>query len=267
MRVGLGLAVNRGGGSPRLTRAQFVAKVSAILGATPVAGFLPQTTDATTSTCPWSGKVWTPDADMTGQITALGTSGGAQRAFALASTRSLSTPDTADTTFGNGTVDSAFSGCVLANVTDTAVGRTLIAKDQSLNSEYRFLVNSSDFLNLTLVDSGQAVSCARVSSAPITQGAWALFGFSYAGQSGGGATAADNITLYQNGTVFASASANNASYVAMTNLAAPVTIGTDNATRYLDGSEAEAIIGAGLWTLTQHAALTSLCRQFFGVPT
>lgn len=263
MKIGLGLGVNRGGGVG-LTRASFIARITAIVGSAPVAGFLPLLTDTTTSTDPWAGGTWTADGDMTGQITAQGR--GAARAFVSASSRYLTRADSSTFSFGNGTTDSAFSIVTLANITDTAAQRALLSKWAAGNAEWTMVVTAADLLNLTLVDQSASVFPSRSSDAAITQGSWRVFGASYDGT--GGATAANGITLYQDGAVIASTAGNNASYVAMEDLGAALEIGTilAHTAQFLDGSTGFTILVAGALSTAQHAAIVAACKSYFGAP-
>lgn len=246
-----------------LDRASFVTRVTAILGGAPVAGWLPDAADTTTSTDPWSGRTWTADADLSAQLSALGR--GRTRAFASASSRYLTTPDTADCTFGNGTTDSPFSVFALVNVTDTAAGRQLISKAAAANVEYRFSINPSDQLQLLMVTGDQSAQSFKASNAAITMGSFRLLWATYDGSGGG--SAANGIVLGQD-TAAIAGTATNGAYTAMTNLTAALDIGatTAHTAQFLDGSMALAGICAGVKTTAQMAALSGLCSSYFGAP-
>ena len=241
-----------------LPRSRFVSRMNVLLGGAIVGGWLPQANDTTTSICPWTGKVWTADASMT--LVQQGK--GKSRAFASASTQYMSTPDAANLSFGNGATDVAMTLLVLANVTDTAANRALVAKLQTSNQEYRFYVTAADLLAISLFDESAAVQLLMVSNAAITQGAWGLFGMSYSG-----APPATNIGLYQNGTSVASTPTTDAGYVAMENLAAPAEIGAylTHTSGLLDGSIAMIVVAQTNLLADGHAQAAALCRQFFRV--
>lgn len=205
-------------------QAAFVQAVTAALGTAPVAGYLPHRDDVLTSTDPWSGRIWTADASMAGQITALGL--GSQRTF-NGTSNNLTTPDTDNLSFGNGTVDSAMTLVALANVTDTAAVRRIIGKYNSAGTlrEWLFGVNSSDNLVFLTYDESLDVTPSRTSDGAITQGSWKLFAATYSVATGG-ATAANDFTLYQDAAAIASTANNAATYVAMENTAAVVAIGS-----------------------------------------
>lgn len=265
--IGIDLALSdmtRGGG---LSRAEFVARVTAILGVTPVLGYLPDSTDTTTSTDPWAGGTWTADGDMTGQIFALGN--GFFRAFVSASLRYLWRSDDPSFSFGNGTTDQAFCIFALANVTDSAAARTIVAKFENNTTarEWVFNVTVADALRLLLYDETADVNPFRASNAPVTQGSWALHSAGYDGS--GGATAANGIALDQNGVVIASTATNAGTYVAMQDTAGRPTIGVldlSNLNAYFDGGIAFVVAAKVNPSQAQKAAMNALCHQYFGVP-
>lgn len=176
-------------------------------------------------------------------------------------------PDTDSLSFGNGTADQAFSVVVLANVTDTAANRALACKWNATGSqrEWIFYVLSTDLLQFQVRDESVGVSPVRVSDAAITQGSWALFGVTYSGV--GGATAADGVALYANGAAIASTATNQATYVAMENGTGRLEIGSfsDGTSGFMSGSLALVAVCQKALSATEHAALASLCRGYFGV--
>lgn len=178
-----------------------------------------------------------------------------------------STPDATSLSFGDGTTDQAFSIVAVANVTDTAAERVILSKFDLGGGarEYYLSVSSTDQLSLRLCDQSAAVVCSRLSDAPITQGSFVLLGASYSGV--GGASAANGITLYQNGALIASTATNNASYVAMENLTVTLDIGTVNSHSafWFSGSIAMVALCARNLTAADHAAIYALCRRYFGI--
>ena len=156
----------------------------------------------------------------------------------------------------------------LINVTATAAQRDIVVKFDAAGTlrEWAFDVDSADKLVLNIFDESVDIIASRTSDSAITMGSWRVFGASYDGT--GGATAANGITLHQDGVVIASTATNNASYVAMENLALVVEIGSQNvgAANFFDGSMALVAVCAGALTTAKHLAITHLCRRFFGVP-
>ncbi len=177
----------------------------------------------------------------------------------------LSTPDAADLSFVEPATVSFFA---VANVTDTAALRAIVAKETTApDIEWVVRATTVDLLQLLLFDQSAAVSPSRSSDTAVNQGAWATFGISYDG--GGGATAANGITQFQNGALKASTATNNASYVTMDAGAGNVLIGAEQSavpTSFFSGSLALVMVLAANLTAAQQAQLTQLARSFFGVP-
>jgi hypothetical protein len=250
-----------------LTRVPFVRQLKALLGDVRFL-YVAQIGDTTSSvSLDTEAKVITWDATIAGRLTTCKRA--AAQSFISASSQYGTTPDAASISFGNGTVDSAFTVLALANVTDTAASRVLISKwNAGTASEWLFVVTAADILTLFLFDQSAGVLPFRASNAVITQGSWRLFGATYSAATGG-ATAANDITLYQDGAVIASTATNAGTYVAMEDLAAPVEIGshTLHTTAFLDGSIAMIAVVAGALSSTQMARAAVLCRQFAGVPS
>lgn len=185
--------------------------------------WLPLSGDTTTTTTEFDGRVWTYDADITARISTQGQ--GIIVSF-NGTSNEADTPDTANTSFGDASNDSPLSIVSLANITDTAADRVLFAKYNigGAAREYAFLVNGTgDTLQLNLYDESDDKQPVRTSDAAITQGALHLFAATYDG--GGGATAMDGVTLYEDAAVIASTATNDIAYVAMENTAALPSVG------------------------------------------
>lgn len=251
---------------PSPTPARFRSQLGSILGDARLI-WLPQANDTTTGRTfeTSTGRVVTYDATVAARLSRLGR--GMAQSFSSAGSQFGSTPDTDNLSFGNGTADSAVSGIALVNVTDTAAVRAIVTKYDTSNIEWRFIVDVNDKLNFVVTDNSAGVEAFRVSDSAITQGSWRLFGFSYDGR--GGATAADGMTLYQDGAVIASTASNNAGYVAMENLTAAVEIGsrTAHTAHFFDGSMALVAVAQKNMSTNDHGAVLARCRRFFGVPT
>ncbi len=116
-------------------------------------------------------------------------------------------------------------------------------------------------------DESATVGAFRASNANPTTTAWSLLSGTYSAATGG-ATAANDMTLYQNGAVLASTATNNAGYVAMENLAAVVEISAQSAhtAGFVFGSLALVVITQANLAIGGHKDLTQLCRNYFGVP-
>lgn len=221
---------------------------------------LPRAGDTTTTTT--LGRVWTWDATIAARITPQGN--GVLVTF-NGTTNEADTPDTADLSFGNGTTDSPMSIVALCNVTDTAVTRSIFCKGNpsSPSGEYGFQIISNDALQLRLVDQSASVTANRASNAAITMGSLALFGGTYSGV--GGATAANGITLYQNGAVIASTAVNNASYVAMENTNTVGALANEVGTRFFAGDMGFMALWGAALTATQMEAVKLAVEEYYGV--
>lgn len=242
-------------------RERFIGELLTITGDTRRL-WLPKPTDTTTSLDESkNGATLTHAATLAGRLSALGLG----YAASYNGSSDYSTfPDAADLSFGNGTVDQAFSVLALPNVTDTAASRRFVGKFATSNREWHFGVFSDDTLQFAVIDESAGVAPLRGSNAAITQGSPHLFGSTYDGS--GGATAMNGVTLYQDGLTIASTATNNASYVAMESLGADVAIGALNSTtQYLPGSVAMVLLCAGALTAHQMWAAWKLSKAFFNL--
>ena len=252
---------------PALTPAIFRSRLLTILGDCRLL-WMPQPNDTTVvrSFETWPGRVGTPDGDVSARISRLGH--GVQQSFSSAGTQFISFPDTDNLSFGNGTTDQAFSVVALVNVTDTAAARAILSKwvAATVNREWLWTIDAVDTMSLILRDESAGVNCARVSDAVVTQASWRLFGATYDGT--GGATAANGMTLYQDGAAIASTATNNAAYVAMEPLAGVCEVGAINAhtASLYDGSAALVAVCQKNMSASDHASAATLMRRFYGVP-
>lgn len=204
-------------------RQMFLAQLHALCGDIRFL-WLPKPTDATTSVDESSrGAVLTHSATLQGRLAQLGLA----YAPSFNGGQYGSAPDVASYTFGTGVADSAFSLVAVANVTDTAAGRVLMAKNDSVQQEWDWSVNSADKLALNLFDMGHSAAnpVTVTASALTTQGAWATYGSVYNPAVGSGATAAAGISHYVNGVLQAVTATNAGAYVAMVNGTAALEIG------------------------------------------
>jgi len=135
--------------------------------------------------------------------------------------------DNAAYSFGNATVDSAFSvGCWMRP--NTIASNVMLAKYDSAGNleEWRFWIDASGLLNLELHDASASATEIAVSAAAVTQGQ-----LQFAVATYDGAQAAPTVTLYVDGVAVNDGTTTEAgSYVAMENTAAPLTIGCGGVT-------------------------------------
>lgn len=126
--------------------------------------------------------------------------------------------------FGDGTNDKPFT-MIVWTTPDDVTGFEIISRDQSGGAEeWNWLINNSGKQIIELHDDSAGIAINRAEDvASAVNGKAQCFGVSYDGS--GGANAADGITLYNDEGVVASTATNNASYVAMENLAQETRIG------------------------------------------
>lgn len=245
-------------------RARFIASLRSVMGDARLL-WLPKAGDGLATVSEGDARrVVTHAATPQGRLSARG------RGLALSfngTTDRATVPDADALSFGTGTADSAFSVVAVANVTDTAAARALVCKwnDSSVKREWIFYVLTTDLLQFQIRDESAAVSPVRVSDAAIIQGSWGVFGVTYSGA--GGATAADGVTLYENGAVKASTATNQATYVAMENTAGDLEIGAFAAGTLgpFSGSLALVAVCAKALTASDHAAVSATSRAYFGI--
>lgn len=247
------------------TQQQFLGQLLTITGDTRLL-WLPENSDTTTSTDKsLNARVLTHSVSLATRLSALG------QGYAVSfdgSTDYATTPDTANLSFGNATVDQAFSVIALARPTDTATSRTFAAKYNSSATarEWEFRLTTADQLVLGLYDESLDVAPNRASSSAVTQGAWALFGGTYSAATGG-ATAANDMLVYYNGLAVASTATNAGTYVAMEDTAAPVNIGARGSagvgSDFMQGSMAMVTVVAKALTASEMWAIYQLYKSYF----
>lgn len=237
--------------------------VQGIAGKVPVAGWLPHRNDGLTSVDPWSGRVWTAESTMQGRLVAQSKGVGL---VMNGTSNVLISPDTADASFGNGTTDSGFSIFAVGNATSKAGNSGLLAKYETANQEYRSYITATgtNTLVLELTDNSVPASPLSASNAAIIQGAITSWGLTYDGT--GGASALNGALIYQAGAVIASTPVNSGTYVAMENLTGRLDIGAGNgvAAAFFQGTLCAVILGAGVLTAAQIAALHNRCQRYWG---
>lgn len=245
-----------------LTREQFIAQILTITGDTRLF-WLPKNIDTTTSTDEsLNARVITYDATIAGQFSKVGL--GDAVSFDGA-TDFGSIPDVANLSFGNGTTDSPFSIVAIANVADSAAVRRIVSKYNNITREWRFGITGTDTLFFGFYDESLDVAPFRTSDAVITQGSWRLFGGVYTAATGG-ATAADDIILYQDGLPIASAPSNSPTYVAMEDTTSTINIGADGSPgSFFVGSMALILVVAKALTASEMWAIYQACSAYFNL--
>ena len=218
--------------------------------------WLPRDGDHLTNITPLPGsRLWTYNATAQGRVAAQGN--GVLISFTSTSSHKVTTPDTDDLSFVE---PSPFSLVVLANVTSTLGHRGIASKGSA--DEWQCRIDSSGRFILELRDVSAAVSCSRYINTAVPTGTTHQYGFSYDG--GGGATAANGITLYQDAVAPATTVTNNAAYVAMENATAAPAIGAQSTIRYFDGSMGLVAVWAANLSAAQHLAVKVATNRYFG---
>lgn len=240
---------------------QFIAQLLQITGDTRLF-WMPKATDELTATDrSLNARTITWAQTAQGRLTRLGN--GYSQSFS-GSGQYGTVPDSDGLSFGNGSVDSAFSILVLGKITDSAAVRVLLSKQAASNNEYVLQVGSTDLLALAVFDqSAAAVAPTRTSSAAISQAAWNFLAAVYSAATGG-ATAANDMTIYENGAVKASSATNQASYVAMENLTGLLGIaGTPAGTNLLAGELALILMCQKALSASEVWAIKNLFNAYF----
>lgn len=169
-----------------------------------------------------TGRVWT----YSGGLTTDKIFKGQTYVYSFDGTDSyLSTPDTADMSFGDGSSDSKFSVGGWVEFVNGSTNRVMIAKHDgtsgSTQKEWMIQISSTENLSFYLYDDSEDVNCNTVTGA--LSAGWHYIVATYDGS--GGATAANGLKIYVDGVSVSVTPTNDASYVAMENKTSPVYIG------------------------------------------
>lgn len=245
-------------------RNRFIGQLLSILGDTRLL-WTPLPTDTLTSTDEsLNARTFNWNATIAAQIERLGLG------YAVTfdgTTDYASVIDAAGLTFGTGTADVAFSIVALILSTNTASAKQILSKnDNAAQQEWEFSLGSTELLNVKLFDESAGVAAQRSSNAAITLDAWTLLGMTYTAATGG-ATAANDITLYENGVVKASTATNNAGYVAMEDKSSPVGLGMyipSAPALFFPGKMALVALCQKALTANEHWAIRQLAQGHFG---
>lgn len=148
-------------------------------------------------------------------------------------TETITTPDVGFFSPGDASNDTSFSVFAWCNFTDMTTTTIISKYGAAANGEWvLYSGDVSDKPQVAFRDASAGVEPGRLADAAQTsdEGSWHLYGFVFDVTAGSGATVANGITIYRDGAVLASTATNNASYVAMENLAATPRIGAYDAT-------------------------------------
>jgi hypothetical protein len=169
----------------------------------------------------------------------------------------LSTPDTADMSFGDGSDDSAFSIGGWVEVQELTSSRAIIGKWQSGTREWYLQLNAIETIQVGLADQSTNGYPERETDSPLSAG-WHFVVATYDGTGGAGAASdplgGTNCVIYVDGVAVASTST-TATYTAMENLGAMPMVGTILSTNFFDGKlgrlfvTAEELSAADVWKI------------------
>ena len=170
-----------------------------------------------------------------------------------------------DFSFGDGSNDSAVTFFGMIEVVNTATNQGVLSRwDKTTSSElreYLLYIDSAEKIQLNLYDESANVQTTRVTDASVSVGKHSVV-VTYDGA--GGATAGNTIKIYIDGVLVASTATNNASYVAMENLATALWIsGWEQAGgaggSYMQGDFGCLGIDASEWTAAKANRFHQLC--------
>lgn len=230
-RTRWGIAPPAGTEAARLARAAFVSGIYALAGEGKVdLLFLPSLGDTTTSTTSdHNAATVTWDATVASRLSPQGS--GVVQTF-NGTDQVGTSPDANRYSYGDGSYDSPFSILFWGTPADAADNIAIVSKYDILTSNrrewYLRVDDTTAVLRFTVRDESASVSPSITSDAAITLGSPIMLGATYKGTrfSGSrGEVAMNEVTLYVNGASVAATAANNASYVAMENLAGRLAIG------------------------------------------
>ena len=226
--------------------------------------WLPTAADTTTNTSRSDLRLWTYDANIAARISVQGN--GVLVSFS-GTGQYGSTPDADDLSFNTGGLtDLPFSIVALANITDSAADRTFLSKWESTGNllEYTWrIAGTTNLMDFGMDDASVPQFIRRRSNAAINVGALHLFGVSYDG--GGGATAMNGVTLYEDAAAIASTATNSANYVAMENKSHYLDLGAeDTRAGLMNGSMGFVALYAVALSAARHLQVKAAANKFYG---
>ena len=176
-----------------------------------------------------------------------------------------------DFSFGDGTNDEAVTWAGVVEVDDSSSTQIICSKWVGTTGsdfrEWRIYIRDVKTLRLEQQDESTNASCYTTTDAALSIGwhTWAI-----ASPGDGGATSMNNINIYIDGSLVASTVANNASYVAMENLATSCFIGTQITTsgtpnHFFSGDSALLLMDGSEWSVYDVYRFHQLCKGLYGI--
>ena len=180
------------------------------------------------------------------------------------------TPDQANMTFGDATLDEPFTICALVQVSATTGIKEILTKYDlttgNTKREWRLQADAAEKVNFILYDESAAASIGRMYNTALTADTWMLLVGTYDGTRVAGGI---KVYLYD-GTTKAQVDDTDASagsYVAMENTASLVRIGMSQGTAaqslFFKGKMGLLTLSLGALSATEVANIAKLCDSFF----
>lgn len=176
-----------------------------------------------------------------------------------------------DFSFGDGSNDEMVTWFGMVEVTDSVLDRELISRWNNISEsearEYLIRFNSDEKIYCFFYDESANVNCSRISDSGVGVG-FHSFVITYDGT--GGATAADGIKIYIDGSIIASTATNSGSYVAMENIVTDLCFGvlkdtSGNPSGFYDGDVACIGIDGSEWSAKSVWRFHQLCKGIYGI--
>lgn len=164
----------------------------------------------------------------------------------------MDTPDATYWSRGTGADDDPVSIGFWINIANTATQRSLLNKFAGAGArEWTLDVRTDETVVFTARDESVPISVTRATDAAIPTDSWVFLVLTYDGTAG--ATAMNGAAIYVNGASVASTATNDATYVAMEDLAAVVELGDTNNSNFFAGK----MLGGPFCPFFVQAALTA----------
>lgn len=222
--------------------------------------WLPLSTDGLTTASAWrDARVWTYDATIAARIATLGS---LVTVDFDGTDDEADTPDTADTSPGDASVDAPFSLIVLCKPDVNNAAMTLLAKEASATAEeWNFGLNASGHLVVTLTDESASATLTGTYATAVGT-VRTLLGMSYTGSG-----VNSGITNYKDGVAQTTAAGGAGTYVAMENTAALMHLGARYATkeRFFNGYIDFALCCFGALSADKHFAIKEALNAMGGL--
>lgn len=179
-------------------------------------------------------------------------------------------PDAADLSFGNATLDEAFSICALVQVSASAAIKEILTKYDLTTGvtkrEWRFHADAAEKVNFILYDESVPASIGRMYNTALTADTWMLLVGTYDGTRVAGGV---RVFLYDGTTKgqVDDTGASSGSYVAMEDTASLVRLGMSQGAAAQDlffkGKIALLALSLGALSPTEVGQVAKLCDAFF----